>query len=110
MRGVRVQRREQSTPSCGGDTELVARRDSARWGPIWAGLLTALTTFLLLQLLALGIGIMGIGNNAGGGWVSAIIGLVTFFTGGAVAGMTSAVRGAATGLLNGSSCGRWGRS
>ena len=85
----------------GGGTEPIARRDSARWGPIWAGLLTAITTFLLLQLLALGIGIMGIGNNAGGAWVSAIIGIIAFFTGGAVAGMTSAVRGAATGLLNG---------
>lgn len=85
----------------GSSPNLVARRDSARWGPIWAGLLTAITTFLLLQLLALGIGIMGIGNNAGGAWVSAIIGLIAFFTGGAVAGMTSAVRGAATGFLNG---------
>ena len=82
--------------------DLVARRDSARWGPIWAGLITAITTFLLLQLLALGLGILGIGPNAtGGAWVSAIIGLIAFFTGGAVAGMTSAVRGAATGFLNG---------
>lgn len=82
--------------------DLIARRDSARWGPIWAGLITAITTLLLLQLLALGIGILGIGpNNTGGAWISAIIGIIAFFTGGAVAGMTSAVRGAATGFLNG---------
>jgi hypothetical protein len=78
-----------------------ARRDSIRWGPIWAGLITALTTFLLLQLLAIGIGLVDIGPGGGGGWVPAIIGLIAFFTGGAVAGMTSAVRGVATGLLNG---------
>lgn len=79
-----------------------ARRDSIRWGPIWAGLITALTVFLLLQLLAIGLGLIDIGPGAGGGgWVSAIIGLIAFFIGGSVAGMTSAVRGEATGLLNG---------
>lgn len=82
--------------------DLVARRDSARWGPIWAGLITAITTFLLLQLLAIGLGLVGVGpNNTGSAWVPAIIGLIAFFTGGAVAGMTSSVRGAATGFLNG---------
>ncbi len=80
-----------------------ARRDSIRWGPVWAGLITALTIFLLLQLLAIGLGLIGIGpgDGGGGGWVSAIIGLIAFFAGGLVAGMTSAVRGEATGLLNG---------
>ena len=82
--------------------DLVMRRDSARWGPIWAGLITAITTFLLLQLLTIGLGLVGIGPNAtGSAWVPAIVGLIAFFTGGAVAGMTSAVRGAATGFLNG---------
>ena len=87
----------------GGGTELVARRDSVRWGPIWAGLIAALTTFLLLELLALGLGLLtpGDGGGAATGIVSAIIGLIAFFTGGSVAGMTSAVRGAGTGLLNG---------
>jgi hypothetical protein len=33
--------------------------------------------------------------------VSAILGLIAFFVGGAVAGMTSAVRGAVPGLVNG---------
>ena len=79
------------------------RRDSARWGPIWAGLITALTTFLLLQLLAIGIGIVGIGPDQGGfgAIVVAIISLIAFFVGGAVAGMTSSVRGPVPGLING---------
>ena len=86
-----------------GGPELVARRDSVRWGPIWAGLITAITTFILLELLALGLGLLtpGDGGGAATGIVSAIIGIIAFFTGGAVAGMTSAVRGAGTGLLNG---------
>ena len=100
--GVRhVSEDRQSQNDSGGGASL-ARRDSTRWGPIWAGLVTALTTFLLLQLLAIGIGIVGIGpNETGGAWVSAILGLVAFFVGGAVAGMTSAARGAIPGLVNG---------
>lgn len=86
-----------------GEDLAPARRDSVRWGPVWAGLITALTTFLLLQLLAIGIGLVDIGpgSQGGGGWVPALIGLIAFFTGGAVAGMTSAIRGAGSGLLNG---------
>lgn len=88
--------------SSGSDNDSLARRDSVRWGPIWAGLVTALTTFLLLQLLALGIGLVGIGpSETGGAWVSAILGLIAFFIGGAVAGITSAVRGPIPGLVNG---------
>ncbi|QIN78373.1 hypothetical protein GBA65_07370 [Rubrobacter marinus] len=89
-------------PERRGGTDLVMRRDSARWGPIWAGLITAITTLLLLQLLAIGLGLVGVSaENTGSAWVPAIVGLIAFFTGGAVAGMTSAVRGAATGFLNG---------
>jgi hypothetical protein len=87
----------------GGEELAPERRDSIRWGSVWAGLITALTTFLLLQLLAIGLGLVDIGpgSQGGGGWVPALIGLIAFFTGGAVAGMTSAIRGADTGLLNG---------
>lgn len=87
----------------GGEDPAPARRDSIRWGPIWAGLITALTTFLLLQLLAIGLGLVDIGpgSDGGGGWVPGLIGLIAFFTGGAVAGMTSAIRGPGPGLLNG---------
>ena len=78
------------------------RRDSARWGPIWAGLITAVTTFMMLELLTIGVGLQDVGTGTDvDGWVPAIIGLIAFFTGGWVAGITSAVRGAATGLLNG---------
>ncbi len=96
------QGQDESGGSEGGGASL-ARRDSTRWGPIWAGLVTALTTFLLLQLLAIGIGLVGIGPDQGGfgAIVAAILGLIAFFLGGLVAGMTSAVRGAIPGLVNG---------
>ncbi len=97
-------RRMGDSDAHGGSAELApARRDSVRWGPIWAGLITALTTFLLLQLLAIGIGLVdvGPGSDGGGGWVPALIGLIAFFVGGLVAGLTSAIRGPGSGLLNG---------
>ena len=100
--GARRYGRDDSGNS-GGEDLASARRDSIRWGPIWAGLITALTTFLLLQLLAIGLGLVdvGPGSDGGGGWVPGLIGLIAFFTGGAVAGMTSAIRGPGSGLLNG---------
>ncbi len=89
------------------DTSVVLRRDSARWGAIWAGLFTAVTTFLLLELLAFGIGLIRVGpdiftpQDQPNPWVSVIIGLIAFFAGGVVAGITSSVRGPITGALNG---------
>jgi hypothetical protein len=90
---------------------LLASRDGVRWGPIVAGLVTALTTFLLLSLLAVGIGItaadpasagtdtqaLGIGSAL----IAAAIGLVAFFLGGLVAGRTSAAVGRPAGALGG---------
>ncbi|MDQ4107086.1 MAG: hypothetical protein M3157_07955 [Actinomycetota bacterium] len=65
--------------------EAVVPRDSARWGAIWAGLIATLATFVLLELLAFGIGILGaVAESPAGGlsaWVTAIIGIITFFTG-----------------------------
>src|SRR3954454_13719078 len=101
-------------PSWSTDREasaLLAARDSVRWGPIVAGLVTALTTFLLLSLLAVGIGLtaadpasgstdtqtLGIGSAITG----AIIGLVSFFIGGLVAARTAAAVGRPAGALNG---------
>src|SRR5918993_1434518 len=90
---------------------LLAARDSVRWGPIVAGLVTALTTFLLLSLLAVGIGLTaadpGVGNadtqaiGIGGAITGAIIGLFSFFLGGLVAARTSAAVGRPAGALNG---------
>src|SRR5829696_8751338 len=82
---------------------LLAARDSVRWGPIVAGLVTALTTFLLLSLLAVGIGLTAVdaGNRTtdtnalgiGGAITGAIIGLFSFFLGGLVAARTAAAVG-----------------
>lgn len=104
----------EAVPVRADETELVQKtevrvgRDGIRWGPIWAGLLTALAGFLLLSVLALAIGaqtveVIGAAGTVATvtGWATAIIGLIAFFVGGYVAGATSAVRGNVAGLLSG---------
>jgi hypothetical protein len=100
--------REDEPDSLVHKTEVRTGRDWIRWGPIWAGLLMALASFLLLSVLALAIGAQAVELiGAAGtvatitGWATAIIGLIAFFVGGWVAGATSAPRGTAAGLLNG---------
>ncbi len=89
-------------------------RDRVRWGPIWAGLFTALTSLLLLSLLGLAIGLTagdaeeaarqgGLPVNTGMGaavW-GAISAILSFLLGGYVAGRTAAVFDRGWGALNG---------
>jgi hypothetical protein len=82
------------------------RQDGVRWGPIWAGLLTALTTFILLELLFFAFGWLTLdpGENDSGnsrGLVTGILALVAFFLGGLVAGATAIWKGLFSGLLHG---------
>jgi hypothetical protein len=89
-------------------------RDRVHWGPIVAGLLTALTSLLLLSLLGLAVGLTTV--NAGtaaaqGGpppdagrnsaiW-AAVSGVLSFLIGGYVAGRTAAIFRRNWGALNG---------
>jgi hypothetical protein len=100
--------REDDQPDVVQRASFIAPRDSVRWGPIVAGLVTALSIFLLLSLLALGLGITAAdaanaGEDAGpaAGIIAAIIGLLAFFIGGYIAGRAAAVAGRGAGALNG---------
>jgi hypothetical protein len=89
-------------------------RDRVRFGPVVAGLLTALTALLLLGLLGLALGLTAVDagraaarGDAGAGtgafsavW-GALIGLLAFLLGGYVAGRTAAVFDRRWGALNG---------
>lgn len=82
------------------------RQDGVRWGPIWAGLLTALTTFLLLELMFYALGWLTLdpGSPDQGdsrGLVTGILALVAFFIGGLIAGATAIWKGLFSGLLHG---------
>ena len=93
---------------------LNLRRDRVHWGPIFAGLLTALTTLFLLSLLGLAIGLTTInaGDAAGQGGPPSDVGrnsaiwggisaILSFLLGGYVAGRTSAVFNRGWGAFNG---------
>ncbi len=87
--------------------------DRVRWGPIWAGLLSAFTALLLLGLLGVAIGLSTVDAGAAvQGSVAAETGrnsaiwagisaILAFLVGGYVAGRTAAVHERGWGTLNG---------
>jgi hypothetical protein len=82
------------------------RRDRIRWGPVWAGALTTLSTYVVLQLLFFALGWLDLGFDGGGDGsvravVSGVLGLVAFFLGGAAAGASSMWHRANDGMVNG---------
>lgn len=98
------------------NVDVVAPRDKVRWGPILAGLVSALATLLLLSLLGVAVGLTAATGDPNGGaaaaanrsgygtgaaiW-AALSALIAFFIGGYVASRTSAVRGKGNGWING---------
>lgn len=89
-------------------------RDRVRWGPIWAGLLTALTTLLLLSLLGLAVGLTAVdaeraareggvplATGVGTAIWGALSAILAFLLGGFVAGRTAAIFNRRWGALNG---------
>ena len=92
--------------------DIAAFHSGIHWGSIWAGVLVAIATLLLLDLLAIGIGLLPVAGSGAATGLSAItgliIGLIVFFIGGYVANLTSeagdrssGVRYAGPGLLRG---------
>jgi hypothetical protein len=83
-------------------------RDRVRWGPIWAGLVTAIAAFLVLSTIAVAIGAQVVqggadteGAGIGGAIASGIIALLAFLAGGFVASRSASVMGRGYGALNG---------
>lgn len=91
-----------------GHDEFVEVKNRVQFGPIIAGVLTAIATMLILTVLGLAIGASAleprdVGEELGIG--AAIWGilsaLIAFFLGGWVAAKTAAVSGSGSGLING---------
>lgn len=88
--------------------EDVTAKNRVQWGPIIAGVLSALTILIILAVLGLAIGSSAlkprnVGQALGTGaaiW-GAISAIIAFFVGGYVAAKTAAVGGAGSGLING---------
>jgi hypothetical protein len=85
-------------------------KDRVRWGPIWAGLVIALTTQLLLSALGVAIGIQGLMPVPGaisttaastlGIWM-AVSALISLFLGGLAAARFAGIAGTWNGVWNG---------
>jgi len=90
------------------DQGVLPVRNRVQWGPIIAGLVSALTLFILLTILGLGIGASVLEPREAGqeaGTFATIWGavsiIVAFFVGGWIAAKTSAVGGEFGGMMNG---------
>lgn len=79
------------------------RNDRVRWGPVWAGLVVTLATYILLQmaLIATGALDLSVGGVNEGAILSGIVALVAFVLGGLVTGASARWRNAMDGALNG---------
>lgn len=78
------------------------RRDRIRWGPVWAGVVTAVGTYLFLMLALVALGIVDLSEGtAGDAIASGVAALVAFFIGGVTTGATSMWQGADDGILHG---------
>ena len=78
------------------------RRDRIRWGPVWAGVVTAVGTYLFLMLALVALGVVDMSEGvAGDAIASGIAALVAFFIGGVTTGATSMWQGADDGVLHG---------
>lgn len=88
--------------------DAVEVKNRVQFGPIVAGVLTAIATLLILTVLGLAIGAsaleprdVGEGIGTGATIWGIISALIAFFLGGWVAAKTAAVAGAGSGLING---------
>ena len=71
-----------------------------RWGPVTAGVVVAVASFLLMQLAIFAADLFGTAGDAGT-WLTAAAGVVAFFLGGLVAGWTSSWHTVRGGVING---------
>ncbi len=103
----------RETTTRGVSQVMTLPTNRVRWGPIWAGLLAAFFTLLVLSLLGLAIGaatvhagqaVQGSGNQNAGQYSAiwaGISAILAFLVGGYVAGRTAAVHERGWAALNG---------
>jgi hypothetical protein len=84
----------------------VNRTDRIRWGPVWAGTVVAIATYLLLEMALLGADLLdadvgGAGALPDGALLTVLAAALAFLLGGVVAGASFAWRDALDGVLHG---------
>lgn len=89
------------------DVSAGPRHDRVGWGAVWAGTLTTLSTFLLLELAFFALGWLTPGaDNAPGpsasqAWMTLLAGGLAFAFGGLTAAASTRLRGVSDGVLHG---------
>ncbi|HLV81122.1 MAG TPA: hypothetical protein VKT32_12610 [Chthonomonadaceae bacterium] len=86
----------------------VAWTGKVHWGAVWAGLLTAVPTFLVLQIFFYWVGALSVtmrhnalGLGTANEWLSPLLGIIAFFIGGWVATQNMPDTRPSAGVLNG---------
>jgi hypothetical protein len=86
----------------GIETADAPMRDRVRWGAVWAGLLVAVSSYLVLQLALVSVGLIDVGApEASDAWWSAGAALLAFFLGGVTTGATAMWDHVTDGVLHG---------
>ena len=68
-----------------------------RWGPVWAGVIVGLATYLVLLALGAALGL----GPAAAGWWGGIMALIALFLGGYIAGLFTGEADVATSVVQG---------
>ena len=96
------------TPGVATGENVMPVRNRVQWGPVFAGIATAIATLLLMTILGIAIGASVLdpadSGSEIGTWAAvwgAISALLAFFVGGWVAAKSAAVGGSFSGVLNG---------
>lgn len=100
--------RQVTHTAVGPENDTINAKNRVQWGPIIAGVLTAIATLLILTVLGLAVGSSAleprdVGEKLATGaaiW-GAISAIIAFFLGGYVAAKTAAVGGVGSGMING---------
>lgn len=95
-------------PAVEVDVAQIPLRDSVRWGPVLAGIVTGLATLLFLTAIGIALGLSALGGDndpqnwgtAAGIWGGLTL-LVSFFVGGWLAGRTAVAPLESNGVVNG---------
>lgn len=100
----------RTTRARGSDVSTGGRRpddghghETVRWSAAWVGALTAVTVFLVLQLLVVAFGWItpGSDGDANSGIISAVLGIIALAVGGAASGKAGSRSPSSTALLEG---------
>jgi len=103
-----VTRQTVTRRNAGPARDMMSIRDRLRWGPVFAGLLTAIATMLVLTVLGLAFNLSVFDPSSDGDKVKASVvawsagsAIIAFFLGGWVAGKTAAIYTKEQAALNG---------